>query len=134
MQEIVKRIKNEIKVVLKDDGLRPYFDDDKESRQCYIVTVKYKGKSCSYCFGDSIANTESGEKPDIDGILEIMSSDYYYTKEQYPDYEDFANEFGYEVDSRKGEKIYDKCIKLGEKLHKIFSDSDIEILREELDL
>jgi len=50
------------------------------------------------------------------------------------DSKDFASEFGYEEDSRKGEKIYERSLKQGEKLHSIFNDQDIEKIREALEI
>jgi len=138
MQETVESSKNgwiskQIKVTFAFEGCRRYFDDDKESRNCYIVTVSYNGKKTSFTYGDSIADTQAGLKPKKNDILEIITSDFFYTKEYYPNYEDFAGEFGYNEDSIKGLSIYEKCLKQGEKLHNVFSKDDVEKLREELD-
>lgn len=65
---------------------------------------------------------------------ETITSDYYYTKENYPTYKDFASEFGYGEDSIKGLKIYKLCLVQGGKLHKLFTDKDIEDVRKELEL
>jgi hypothetical protein len=136
-------ILDKIKIFFKDDGYGPYFDDDEskgEARNKYKVTVEYNGKRTTFPFGDSIANTEGGKDPESDpedyrnSILEILTSDYYYTKENYPNYQDFASEFGYGEDSRKGERIYARSLRQGEKLHSIFTDSDIEKIREALEL
>jgi hypothetical protein len=136
-------ILDKIKVFFKDDGYGAYFDDDEEkgeARNKYKVTVEYNGKRTTFPFGDSIHNTQEGKTPESDpvdyknSILEFLTSDYYYTKENYPSYKEFASEFGYDEDSRKGEKIYSRSLKQGEKLHKIFNDSDIQKIREALDL
>ena len=119
---------------IKSDGFKPYFEDDKEPRNCYIVTLKYNGKKISFTYGDSIANSEAGLKPKKNVLLEIVTSDFYINKENYPSYEDFAPEFGYDVDSIKGLRTYENCMKQGEKLQKLFDEDEIKNLREELEL
>lgn len=137
MQETVESsrsgfISNKIKVVFAFKGMALYFDDDEEPRNCYLVTVSYNGKSAKFTYGDSIADTIAGNKPKKRDILEIITSDFYYTKDNYPTYEDFAEEFGYGYDSIKGYKIYEKCLVQGEKLHNVFSVVDITKLSEEI--
>ncbi len=126
-------ISSKIKVNFVLQGKRLYFDDDKEERNVYIVTVSYKGKKAQFTYGDSIADTIDRLKPKKRDILEVITSDFFYTKEYYPHYEDFAREFGYNEDSIKGLAIYEKCLKQGEKLHKVFTEDDIRKLAEELD-
>jgi len=127
-------ILEKIQVKFSEAEYKPYFDDDKESRNVYTVTMIFNGKQVSYTFGDSINNTQKGELPDKNGIIETMTSDYYYTIENYPNFEDFAGEFGYDKDSIKAEKIYKACLFNGVKFHKLFSDEDIEQIRKELDI
>ncbi len=127
-------IRDEIKIAFKFDGCRKYFPEDKEPRNCYNVSVKYNGKQASFPYGDSIADTLDGNEPKPRDILEIITDDFYLTKYNYPNYEDFAGEFGYNSDSIKGLKTYDKCLEQGSKLHKLFNEKDIKSLRRELDL
>ena len=142
-------ILDRIKIFFKDDGYGPYFEDDGkkgEARNKYKVTVEYNGKKTTFPFGDSIHNTENGKSPESDpqdyknSILEFITSDYYMTPEQYPDVEDFAKEFGYEYDiygtpeHKKVKKIYERSLQQGEKLHSIFTDQDIEKIREALEI
>lgn len=85
----------------------------------------------SYPFYDSIHNTLNKEVEHdklLDDVVSCITSDFRTTLENYPSYEDFAHEFGYDEDSRKGEKTYKECIKLGEKLNKVFSKTLIEEL------
>lgn len=135
-----ERLIDRIKISFKDNGYKVgYFDKDDEARNIYLVTVSYNGKKTQFTFGDSIHNTVEGKSPESDpedyknSILDIITSDYYYTKDQYPSYSDFAGEFGYGEDSRSGEKTYKRCLVQGEKLHKLFSDNEIEQLRNELE-
>lgn len=128
------QILDKIKVSPKFVKCGHYFGDDKEERNIYKVTVQYNGRKTSFSFGDSIANTYDNKKPDTNGLLETISSDYGFTLEMYPTFEDFASEFGYELDSRKAEKTYKACLDLSEKLHTVFNDGDMEKLREDLEL
>lgn len=49
---------------------------------------------------------------------------------QYDTYEDWAASYGYEEDSRKGEKIYNECRRLGSDLRKLVSYAGLEKLQE----
>lgn len=134
MQETVdNNIKDRIKITFKPDGYRKYFDDDKEERNCYIVTVKFDGKQCSFAYGDSIADTMDNKKPIASDIYDSIIDDFNWTKEEYPEYVDFAKELGYGEDSIKGLETYERCLEQGKKLHNVFNVADIEKLREELD-
>ncbi len=129
-----KLMLDKIDVKFKFQGNRKYFEDDDQPRNCYVVTISYKDKHCSFTYGDSIADTEAGLKPKKNDILELIIGDFFLTKENYPTYNDFAPEFGYNSDSIKGLRIYEKVIKQSDKLHKVFDEQDIINLREVLDL
>jgi len=131
-EKIKGEIVDSIDIKFKFIANKPYFDGDDDYRDVYRVTVKRNGESISFTYGDSIANSEAGIKPTKDDLLETLTSDYYYTTEYYPTFEDFADEFGYESDSRKAHSIYKKALKNGNDLHKLFNDEDIEKLRNEL--
>lgn len=105
-----------------------YFDGDKEVRNIYRVTITNRGRQASFKFGDSIANTQNGGTLDDYSVLACVKGDYYYTKERFPTFEDFASEFGYDVDSRQQEKLYKRCLKQAEKLHRVFTPEEIEKL------
>ncbi len=122
-----------IDVNFKFQALRSYFDEDDEPRNVYVVTVSYKDKSAKFTYGDSIANTNDNLKPKKVNVLEIITSDFFYTKEYYPDFGDFVKEMGLNEDSIKDLETYKKCLVQGDKLHQVFTDDDIKKLREELD-
>jgi len=111
-----------------------YFNDDKEERDIYKIFVEYRGKTINFSFGNSLNDTWEHKKPDKSGLLETITSDYYLTKDYYPDFESFASEMGYDIDSRKHERIYKNCLEQGEKLHKLFTDADMENIRKDLDI
>lgn len=113
------------KTLLKCDK---YFPDDKEARNIYRITIVNNGKRVSFKFGDSIANTQEHKPLDDYSVLACVKGDYFITKEYYSTFEDFADEFGYARDSRQAEKIYKQCLKQAEKLHKVFTQEEIEKL------
>ena len=47
-----------------------------------------------------------------------------------PTYEDWAGEFGYDVDSRKGELTYRACLEIGLKLRVMLGNDNLEKLRD----
>ena len=128
------KLSSEIKVRFVDDGFRPYFDKSEEPRQVYRVFLRYNGNSTSFLFGDSLQNGYDGimaaDKPQEykNTILDIIVSESI----QLEDFKDFCESFGYDEDSRKAYKVYKKCIKQSEKIHKLFSDAELEKLDEEL--
>ncbi len=124
---------DKIDVDFKFQALRPYFDEDEEPRNCYAVTVSYKDNSVKFTYGDSLADTHDNLKPKKRDILEIITSDFFYTKHNYPTFGDFAKEMGLSQDSIKGLETYKKCLLQGKKLHEVFTEDEIYNLSEELD-
>ena len=111
------------KTLIKTDR---YFPDDRESRDIYRITITNNGTRISFRYGDSLKNTGSGTTPTDDDILSCVKMDYHNTAEQYPTFADFCDELGYDNDSISSEKIYKNCLKQAEKLHKVFTDEEIE--------
>ena len=132
-------VSDKIQVRFVDDGFRPYFDASDESRQVYKVYISYNGKKTMFTFGDSIANTYDGKNPGNseekyqeykNTILDCIVMDYHSECENF---DDFCAEFGYESDSRKAYKTYKAVKRLSVKLHRVFTEADIEQLRNELE-
>jgi hypothetical protein len=107
-------------------GNCPYFDDDKEPRDVYQITLKRGGKKYSFRFGQSIADSEKHIKPTAYDVLANVQ------KSEIGTFEDFCSEFDYDEDSQKAEKIYFSVQKEYAGIHKIFGDV-IEELIEELE-
>lgn len=116
-----------------------YFQDDKEKRNIYTVTMRRNGKQISFTFGDSIRNSKNGEMmsedvPDsIYSILACCRSDFYVPE----NFKEFCNEFGYEfefdysgeyTEAKKTIALHKRCLKQSEKLHKIFNEDEIQYL------
>lgn len=105
-----------------------YFPGDKEIRNIYRVTIANRGQRISFKFGDSIANTQEHKALDDYSILACVKSDYYTDEKRFPTFKDFADEFGYDRDSREAEKTYKRCLKQAEKLHRVFTPEEVEKL------
>lgn len=84
------------------------------------VYIEYKGNKTSFLFHGSLHDYQCGKA--------------YYNKDQFPfmlycfvsdghsgymSFNDFCNEFGYDTDSRKAEKIYKACKRSTDKLFKL---------------
>jgi len=133
-------------------GNFPYFDDDKESRDVYQITIaRVDKKPWVFRFGQSIANSKGntieGEHPTrISSAkkLHYENSGYKYlnpvgwikrakkptaydilaclTKYDPGTFEDFCDNFGYDTDSRKAEKTYFAVQKEFSECQKMFGD------------
>lgn len=95
-------------------GNMPYFDDDKESRDVYQITLKRNGKEYSFRFGQSIANKRIA--PTAYDVLACL------TKYDPGTFDNFCSDFGYDTDSRKAEKTYFAIQKEYAGVVKIFGD------------
>lgn len=113
-EDFLKKTNTTLKITIKDYG--KYFDDDKQSRNIYICTLKRNNKKYSFTFGDSIYNTEKNIKPSPYSILSCIEK---YDPESF---ENFCNNYGYSTDSRKAEKIYKAVKRQYEKIYSMFSD------------
>ncbi len=109
------------------------------NRNSYTVTLKNdNGNRTSYTFYDSVNNTQQGNfitEELMNAIVENIQTDYRINETEYPNYYDFAYEFGYErfdkasQEYKQGQKTYKECLKLGNKLKKVISDEWIENLK-----
>ena len=48
----------------------------------------------------------------------------------FPIYEDWSGELGYDVDSRKGEATYRQCLEIALKLRAMIGNDSLDTLRE----
>ena len=67
-------------------------------------------------------------QPDLCDVLYSLSMDADALN--FSDYEDFAENFGYDKDSRKGEKIYQECLRIGLKLRSAIGETGLRKLQE----
>ena len=101
-----------------------YFDDDRERRNIYKITIKRKGVGqYTFKFGSSLNDTQDDIEPCNYDILTCL------TKYDVGSFEDFCSEYGYDDDSRKAYKTYKAVVKEWENVNRLFSDV-MEQLRE----
>lgn len=65
--------------------------------------------------------------PEITDVIYCLLSDSDAIEYNFTEW---ANDFGYDTDSIKAEKVYQACVETGRKLNRIFSPKDLESLRE----
>jgi len=110
---------------LKHDS---YFDDnDLTARDIYEFTLTKDGKTYSGTFGQSIEGSKKGEVPSAYSVLSSLSGE---DGDENETFEEFADNFGYDQDSRKAEKIYHAVIKERKGIHNLYSEEELEKLRE----
>lgn len=89
----------------------------------YYITLQYNKKRISFHFNDNIYN--DSDKNDFLHCLLYDSEAYSYTY----NFADFMNELGLENES-DAKKIYNACKRQYARLHKLFNESEIEMLEE----
>ena len=119
LKELLKELT--IKIKFKEHGL--YFDEDRDTRNIYEITIRRDNKAIKFKFGDSIKNAEEGKEPRVYDILTCVKMDY-----NCPDnFKDFC-EYGYDEDSRKAETTFKRSLRQSGKLHLILNDDEVKIL------
>lgn len=110
----------------KFDSYGRHFEDDKERRDIYKVTLRNKNGSYTFKFGQSINNsTKNGKKPPTAYDVLTCLEEYGYA-----DFEDFCANLGYDTDSRKAEKIYKSVQREAKNIQRIFNQEQREKLAE----
>lgn len=94
-----------------------YFPEDTETRDIYKITLWHNGESYSFTFGQSIAGT--GTSPTAYDVLASIQ------KSDPGTFEDFCGDFGYDTDSRKGEKIYKAVADEYKNVSRLFTETEL---------
>lgn len=92
----------------------------------WTCTIEYKGNSMEIPFYKGSGH--NGSEPELEEVLNCLFSDAYSVLNA-SDFEDWANELGYDTDSRQAEKIYKECLKIAEQLENVFGE-DFETINE----
>lgn len=145
--EKLKEVLSETTIEVKSQGIRPYFDDDKEEREVLTVKVGRNGKVINFEYGDSIRNagfmfdiapalqaetTWDYNRRIIKGrrqvfadrlysILTCIAMDYHIPCR----FDDFCAELGYDNDSIKALDLHRRCEEQSRKLQSIFTEEEI---------
>lgn len=154
------------KAEFKEHGF--HFEDDKNKRDIYTITLSRGTRSYSFQFGQSIfhsgkwighkilCNNKFGrylfsdqalkDFPELSGKIgkeyhEIKRNPNFQeptiysvlaclTKHDPGDLQEFCDEFGYDIDSKKAEKVYNAVLDEFNNMKMLFSDNELEILQE----
>ena len=121
-ENFLSKTKTEFKAKFIKNGL--HFIDDKQPRDIYKITLKRGDREFKFNFGQSISDSEKGIKPRAYEVLACLQ------KYEVGSFADFCGEFGYNEDSRKAEKIYKAVLNEFMNLQRLYSDEEINLLRE----
>jgi hypothetical protein len=98
--KFLKETKTEIDIEFLRNG--KHFNEDDKERDIYQITLKRGDREYKFNFGNSIHNTENTIKPKPYDVLACLTT----TKPET--FKDFCENFGYDVDSIKALKTYNK--------------------------
>ena len=104
-----------------------FFSGDKEERDIYTLTLVRTvkpGKRFSVKFGQSIRGSENGDIPTAYELLACL------TKSDPGDFQNFCDDFGYDLDSRQAEKTFKSVKREWLKVSRFFSPTEIDELLE----
>lgn len=119
MKSIKKFVEeNKIKMSVEYVDNNPNMNDPKWQANHYKVTLKYDGRQLTTYFSKGIGL--KGE-PTTDEVLDCLASDAS-TINNTKYFEDWANELGYDTDSRKAEKIFNTIERQAVKLNTLLGD------------
>ena len=91
----------------------------------YSCKLRRGHKTYTFPFYDSVANYEKDEKPSEYDILACLD-----TYDDIQGLEDFASEFGYDIEDKETERTYNACMRQSKELHRLFTNEELEMLSE----
>lgn len=103
----------------------PYFENDKESRNIYRLTLirqDDRRKRYSTRFGASVHMTLKGIDPTAYDLLACL------TKNDPGTFKDFCNEYGYDTDSISASRTYHKVRRDWVKVQDFFTEEEMKEL------
>jgi hypothetical protein len=106
----------------------PSFDDSPMDH--WRSTLRMGGRRLTIIF--SMGHGHGGKEPNANDILQCLALDAAGF-ENARDFEDWCNEYGYDDDSRKAERIYEQVRKQARKLKTFLGDEKYEELLWEVD-
>lgn len=103
-----------------------HFADDKTSRDIFKVVMKRNNKQYSFNFGQSIneSNGIGTHKPTAYNILTCLQ------KHDVGTFENFCSAYGYDTDSRKAERTYNKVVREYNELKKLYNEDELNEMTE----
>lgn len=100
----------------------PYFPDEIVSRDIWYVTLRNEKHFYKFTFGQSFVS--EGKTPTPYDVLACIE------KRNPGSLQDFCSEFGYNIDSKKDEKVYKACVNEWQNIRTLFTPEEIEKLQE----
>lgn len=102
----------------------------------YRIKLTKGNKEFTFAFHDSVYNYQNNKKLNkLDTLYSVLLDMSCYDNAR--GFEDFANEFGYELYNddytgynKKALRIYNACEKTSNSLHKLFNNAELEKLQE----
>jgi hypothetical protein len=82
----------------------------------YKVTLRYQGRRLTVPFFVGPAHEK---EPTAADVLSCLCSDVRSADQSF---EEWARDFGYDVDSRKAERTYQACVKLAPKVQRLLGE------------
>jgi len=70
----------------------------------------------------------NGKAPDLPDVLDCLASDAAGVENADNNFEDWASEYGYDIDSRKAERTFAACARQAEKLKNLLGDEAYDAL------
>ena len=107
--------KYNVKLAILDISYGRYFDTDKEERYIFKCRLSRNRKSYTFTFGQSIYN--GSKEPTMYDILSC------FQKYDCGSFQNFCDEFGFDTDSRKAERLYKAVSKEYKAVVRLFGDS-----------
>ena len=155
--EQLEEILKSIEVSVKFTGIKKHFHTDNEERLTGIFRIERKGKTIEFDFGFSLNDAElfNGFRPFgtnkfngkiYDNYSKLMDTVKTKKKEFFEgllysclcscksdifaptSFNDFCDEFGYNIDSIKDRDLFLSCLDQAAKLQRIFRSEEIEYL------
>lgn len=121
-EKFLRDTNTEFKAEFLKHGL--HFEDDKDKRDIYLITLKRGEKEYKFNFGQSLNDSDGNTKPTAYGVLCCL------TKYDPDTFEEFCSSYGYDEDSRKAERIYKAVVEEWKNVKMLWTDEEIEKLQE----
>lgn len=119
-EKFLEKTNTSFKTKFLKNGL--YFPDDTEPRDIYSITLENEKHKYRFKFGQSIADV--GKIPTAYSVLASI------TKNEVGSFKEFCDEYGYNADSKKDEKIYKAVLKEWKNIRLLFNDEELSELQE----
>jgi len=118
--------KHNINMAVKFVKFAPHFIGEKESRDIFKVTFSRKGgKRFSITFGQSLIDS-TGTGANVPLPYDVLTC---ITKDDPGSHDDFCSNYGYDIDSINGLKIYKSVVNEWEKGKAFFTEGEFKELQ-----